>query len=265
MRNRSAWSAWLTGSSMAAGVLLASPSVAEVDCGDTIGPREEVKLESDVGPCTDSTDPAVRLVGPATLDLNGFRILCSAGTPPDGVTVEGNKARLMNGSIHDCNDAVNLEGDGGHQVDTVATFDSVNSGIDVNSDKNRLRGVVTKGGKRGINLSFEWERNQVQDSIVVGAEFQGFDLNGDRTKITGNLAVDNGSEGIYCDGDGSKLSKNRAFANDEGIFVASSCTRSSTKSNVALGNNVDMVDEDCGNGNKWSGNLFGTRDGDCVK
>src|SRR6185295_1528382 len=51
-----------------------SPASAQVRCGDTIGPGQEVILSSDL----ECGDVGVGLIvtGPAVLDLNGFAVSC---------------------------------------------------------------------------------------------------------------------------------------------------------------------------------------------
>ena len=55
--------------------------LAQVSCGDIIGPGQTVVLTGDVGPCPMSVDPAVTVVGPATFDLAGHRVLCDENNP----------------------------------------------------------------------------------------------------------------------------------------------------------------------------------------
>jgi hypothetical protein len=195
---------------LAGAIFLAQPAAAQVTCGATLVRGQKVTLVGDVGPCTSSTDPAIFVQGPATLDLNGFKILCTGGSPPNGAVLEGKKARLRNGSIHACNDGVRLAGEGGHQVDNVAVIDGDRHGFDIESDKNRLRGNLSHGGLRGFTLSGDNGRNQFKDNIAIGHSAQGIDINGDRNKVSENVSIENGASGFYCDdcANGNKWSKN---------------------------------------------------------
>ena len=79
---------------------------ADIQCGDTIGAGERVKLAHDIGPC--SGGPAITVVGPAVLDLNGHTVAGNGDI--DGIVLEGKKARIMNGTVIGCYNAVVVMG-----------------------------------------------------------------------------------------------------------------------------------------------------------
>jgi hypothetical protein len=102
---------------------LAGPrTVRAANCGDVIDTN--TTLDADVGPCDSSTDPALTVQGPATLDLNGHSILCTGDPLPDGVHLTGQAVKLRNGTVHGCHDGVVLLGTGRHRVQRIFSTQS---------------------------------------------------------------------------------------------------------------------------------------------
>lgn len=77
-------------------------ALAQVSCGDTIS-GSYILTSSDpitAGPCT--TNPALTITGPGSLDLNGFEISCQDEFAQNGVVLEGEGAELRDGSVTNC-------------------------------------------------------------------------------------------------------------------------------------------------------------------
>ncbi len=60
-------------------------------CGNTLGPGGSAALDSNVGPCGGAF--ALKVIGPFTLDLKDFMVICDGAT--DGVVVEGSGATVI--------------------------------------------------------------------------------------------------------------------------------------------------------------------------
>jgi hypothetical protein len=105
---------------------------ADIQCGDTIGPGERVKLTQDIGPCTEG--PAITVVGPAVLNLNGHTVAGNGDI--DGIVLEGQKASVMNGTVIGCYNAVVVMGEGRHKIKRINAEDNIDQAFVVYSDNN---------------------------------------------------------------------------------------------------------------------------------
>jgi hypothetical protein len=197
-----------------------APAAAQVACGDTIGPKETVVLTADLAGCTSATDPALRVVGPATLDMNGFRVLCDQGDPPTGVRVEGTKAKVLRGGADGCVSGLDLTGGGGrHQVEDFVATRSSADGVAINSGGNKLRRVASTGsGDDGFDV--DGDGNKIDDAEAVGSGGEGFEIGGDGNKLKRILATGSTQDGIAFLGDGNSVKDGRFAANlEDGIDI----------------------------------------------
>jgi hypothetical protein len=58
-----------------------------------------------------ATDPALTVVGPVRLEMNGFRIVCTLNTL-DGIIVQGTGAKLSRGAVSGCDEGIRGPGGG---------------------------------------------------------------------------------------------------------------------------------------------------------
>jgi parallel beta-helix repeat protein len=240
----------LLGLATALPVALVSPEASgQIACGGVVGPKETVTLTADVGPCDGGT--IALTVNAGTLDLGGFSFLCADtngdGAVPDGIELTGKKARLRNGSVLGCDTGVLVLGEGKSAVEGITASGSVNDGIGVASDKNKISGNVSSGnGEDGIELISSADRN----------------------KVTGNTFSNNGDEGIDVSGNKNKLVGNTVNGNGEdGIDVSSNARKNKIVRNTVTGNaNADLQSSggSC-KANAWKKNTFGTRSDSCLK
>ena len=102
-------------------LVLATPSWAELKCGDTIGPGAVATLTKDLeclGP-----EPGLTLEGGSILNLGGHRIFCD-GRDINGVEIRGGGSILQNGLILECLSGVVVGGSGGHIVTKVTAAEN---------------------------------------------------------------------------------------------------------------------------------------------
>ena len=225
-----------------AGLGLLSPAQAAppggVACGDTLE-GGEFMMTKDLS-C--SEDPALIVVGPATLDMNGHTLECVGDRPGDrpgeiGIEVLGERAVVSNGTITSCADnGVHVcgplvdaclsppPGDGNHRISGLTitrTGEFGDDGIDVDSNNNRIfNNIVTGWPDKGILID----------------EF-----------TQGNLVILN-----YLTG------------NNIGIETDVGATNNMLHANSATGNALLDLLDDGGCDNDWSNNIFETRGGGCV-
>jgi hypothetical protein len=267
------------------GALLAlslSPGVAlGVSCGDVI--TSDTVLDGDLGPCRSDSARALTVVGPARLDLNGFRVRCFAdprvGTSV-GILIEGRRAEVTNGAVSDCGIAgVELQGGGGHVVKTVLVEDCSDGfdvdpssigntlvdnvarsnaiGFDVDGRKSRLLRNLATGSGVGFELENGAEGTELIANVATG-NGDGFSLDSvtRNVELRGNLSLGEGAgSGFVLYGRGHRLSGNRALGHAVGISVRATQT---------LVFDLDDAAADCDD-NRWRDNVFTTRNQPCIR
>jgi parallel beta-helix repeat protein len=270
------------------GVVLTADAV---DCGDSIGVGETVTLTGDLGPCSGR---ALTIEGPARLNLNGFTVNCGEGK--DGIRVNGQKAIIQNGTVRDCDTAVDVRGNGYHQIVNL-TVDNNEIGFRLRSGSSvnhLINNTATNNSDRGFRVDEGSDNNKLTNNF---AEFsnKGFRIDGDNNNIVGNEANNNASENFQIKGNNNRLVNNTANGGpeecflideiDEGVggdenqlinnhatgcldgFVFSAGAEgNSITNNRALGNGTDLIDDDCANNNNvWKNNKFETSAGTCIE
>ena len=211
--------------------LPASPTGAVDVCGTSVGPGGKVVLDMDQS-C--NSDPAITVVGPVSLDLNGFKVTCTSSSQ-DGILVEGTGAKLLDGVVTACDVAVSLSGSK-HTVERVVAQASDGSGF--------------------VNYA---PKSRFTNNTSVGNDGEGFSNRNAASKcrFTGNTATGNDRFGFANGGAGSTFSNNTASGNGLGGFVNGFTARGNNfntfSKNTATGNQGDGF-RNLSNGNKFSGN-----------
>lgn len=268
---------------------------AQVMCGDTV--TQSTDLTSDILGC--GIDPAVEVVGPAVLRMNGFSISCTSTADPPagidaGVLLTGRGAKLLGpGTITNCHNGVVLEGAGKHVV-TDVTAEANDDGIEVRSpDSKLINNIVTLNGDEGFDVEAGGNKfigNQIIDNvdkglvintgvgnhiiqnIISGSGDDGIEIeeDGSETLIVGNDVNNNGERGIELDeSDGNMIRNNDVTDNGivlapgdaQGIRVRSGAENNQIVNNRVFGHDTDIEDEnfDCDN-NRYMANRFGSAD-----
>lgn len=230
----------LTAAGLLLGLATASPAAA-VQCGDTIGPNQTVVLQHDIGPCDDTTG-GLTVIGPAEFNLNGFLVYCDASklSPPDvivpdAITIEGQSARVHNGSILFCHHGVRIAGQGQHTVDTLVIQSNTGSGLFVESNRNSLRNIsVSFSGAEGVVVN--GNNNKVSESYVESAVDSGFSIYGNKNQLRTNTARQIYPTGFYIAGDNNQLQKNHAIDNYAGFSIETEMPQDSASRNTLVDN-----------------------------
>lgn len=210
----------------------AAPPDGGVACGDILEDGEFMMTKDLSCSVDDVEDPALTVVGPATLDMKGHTLECVGDPPGDtGILVLGERAVVSNGTItscadngvHVCSGAVcinqdfgGVPGDGDHRISGLTITDSGDDGMDVDSNNNQIiNNTVTGSPDKGILIDADTQGNQV---IL-------------------NYLTDN----------------------NIGIETDVGATNNILHANSATGNDlVDLLDDGLCD-NDWSDNIFGTR------
>jgi parallel beta-helix repeat protein len=225
----------------------AEAGVSSVVCGDIIGPGEHVQLDSDL---LCSEPPALTVIGPAVLDLNGLTLTCTA--PHIGIEIKGTGAVVKNGHVFGCHEGVLVGGHGFHGVSNVevSTLEG-NTGIVVNSNHNLIvannvhdsihPGILVTGSYNAI------ERNTLHHNNT------GITVTGSYNAIKRNTLHHNNPNGIDIEGDKNVVSRNTCSENDfNGIEINGD--RNFVSRNTCNENGVDGIEVDDGDKNWVMGN-----------
>jgi len=181
-----------------------APVRAQVVCGGTVGPGGTVALTADVGPCGNLTNPAVRVIGPVTFDLAGFRILCDPNAPPNGIRAEGKSAKITRGSVESCQSGIQLRGDGKHKIEDLVSRRN-NEGFEIDSNKNKLKRVAAiENAENGFLVT--GNGNKIEDAEAVGStDGHGFEVVGDGNTFKRIAISKSDEEGLLVEGDDNRI------------------------------------------------------------
>jgi parallel beta-helix repeat protein len=260
----------LAGSLVAA---LGSARAAQLTCGAVVGPGGTTVLEGNVGPC--DGPGAALTVNSATLDLGGFSVACADtngdGAYSDGIRLQGKKAKLRNGTVTGCQDAVLLDASGKHQVTGVTATANREDGFEVDNAAPKCKlsaNTATANGDDGFEI--EGDKGQYRNNTAERNGGDGFSLlTADGNVLTGNAARSNGDDGFGISGSRNVFTRNTASANSEdGFDISGGGRRNRLTRNTANGHvapNLDLEDSNSCGANSWRRNPHGSSSAPCVK
>jgi parallel beta-helix repeat protein len=229
----------------------------DVECGAYLTGDETYVLTEDVGPC-DGSAPAITVVGPATLKLNGHTVSCELEATEDvdeneipiivfvavegtlGIKLEGKEARLIGGGkparddngvpanlVTGCDQGVVLNGEGEHRVQGVTVTQSLSGAVVVASDGNKLVGNVVRQVLawdnslpiEGNGYLVEGDENELEGNVASDSDDEaGFAIEGNRNVLKGNISKDNVGYGFNVVGNENVFSYNSALKNEQHGF-----------------------------------------------
>lgn len=251
-----------------------------VECGAYLTGNETYVLKEDVGPC-EGPEPAITVVGPATLKLNGHSVSCELEDSGEvdenqtaifvavegtlGIRLEGKEARLIGGGkpaeedngvpanlVTGCDQGVVLNGEGEHRVQGVTVTQSLSGAFVVGSDGNRLVGNVVRqvlawGNSlpiEGNGYLVEGDENELEGNVASDSDDDaGFAVEGNLNVLKGNVSKDNVGYGFAVAGNENVLSNNSALKNEQhGFFVDEGAEQNILKRNKSFENGDEPAD-----------------------
>jgi nitrous oxidase accessory protein NosD len=217
------------------------PVHAEVICGMTIS--EEVLLKRDLA-C--DTPTAITVEGPGgQLNLGGHTVSCISADHTNGILLVGEKAKVTNGTVTNCQLGVVAADKGHHRIIEITSLDHSGAGFTTgglgifvgskgnffitNHAKNSTDGFFINGNENFLfdNSSVEslrgfvvtQKRNKFTLNVAtnndVGFSIQ---LGADENHFIKNLAEENAFAGFEIGGNRNKLVKNRATGNGRNMI-----------------------------------------------
>ena len=237
---------WLIGGLAIAAFMSLVPARPEaagpIGCGDLLIGDRTYTLTADVLDCNASLGPAITVVGPAKLRLNGYTVSCEhtielktdpkdstrpfphtvTGTKASiGIALDGTEAELLGAGHHTrsantdpenrvlgCDNNVVIGGNGKHHVEGVHSIQSGETAFLVLSDENELEGNVV--------------RQQFLDdpTLQLGldprpalCEKAGYVVEGNSNTLSRNIGADCRDNGFEIDGSANRLEDNIARDN----------------------------------------------------
>ena len=169
----------------------------DVQCGDVL--ETDVTLLDDLNCYCErgrgSTFAALTVVGPATLDLNGFSVMCEHdkwdNTETDRsaiIQVVGRAGVITNGNISRGNFGIVLAGQGHHTVTQVKVHSTANDGLQINAPFCEVTACDFRKNGKGPNS------DESGDGIDIGELSQ-------YSVVRGNTITQYGDDGVSCRGD----------------------------------------------------------------
>lgn len=231
----------------------ARPALAQVACGDVVGPGRTVVLQADLA-CDDVASGLV-VHGPAVLDLNGHSLVCddrngNGREVITGILVEGAGVTLRNGAVRGCRAGVIVAGSGNHALSDVSVLFSASDGFRIESDRNRVSGSFSFfNGLAGFSI--EGKANLLSGNAATGNDF-GFTM-GQRNTLTANIASGSERSGFIVRGRQAKLKGNRAVGGAIGFEVTGQSNR--FEGNESANNTTGFVLVDLAKRNVLDGNV----------
>jgi parallel beta-helix repeat protein len=216
----------------------AAPGFAQVACGDTV--RSDARLTANLS-C--SSDPALTVIGPASLDMAGFGITCTSPTA-DGIVIRGSGARLLSsarrGRVSGCDDGVKLRGIGRHSVTDIWSDGNASDGFEIESRNNRLqRNLATNNRDQGFEVATPG--NQLNGNAVRRND-DGFRIHGSGNRLRSNTARNNRSDGIALErGAGGSLIVGNVSRDNRGRGLDLQSNNNTIQANLIVDNRDDGI------------------------
>ena len=272
---------------LAIALAVATSPASAVKCGDKI--TKKTVLTADLSCGYRNGSPALEMVGPATLDLNGHTVLCTQSSADgsirqvyDGISVRGKGVTIKNGKITKCERGIaGFELDGALIKDIIATgsgdygiyvegnnsriqnvtakdsyYEYYGDGIFVSGSNNRLL-HVTVTNITDYSIIVNGDNNQVKDSYVARSELTGILLSGNNNAIISNSVQNIGYSciGTYGRDVGNVFRNNTVRrCGGFGVFFSSNNT-------IIADNKIDSTEYSGIDGRIWYGTdrITGTR------
>ncbi len=202
-------------------IMLASASAvqAQIACGDTLGPGGKFVASADIGPCPD--DPALTIVGSVKVDFAGHEVICDS-TAKVGIAISGKGAKVENGGVVSCGNAITVGGEGKHKLTRMVARAIAVHGFTITSDGNKLKEcvVAVSGAGDGFRLTGA-NKNAIADSHASRVGMNGVNLlQADGNKFKGVTSSSHDGIGFAIDGENNKFTDCSATAVHIGVRVA---------------------------------------------
>lgn len=220
-------------------------TASAVSCGDKI--TSYTVLSADLAcDCSKlSSQAALTVTGPATLDLNGHTVSCSKTTAPFTycVAIFGNGATIQNGAVTECFFGVGGPGTIGRTVIRNIVATAYSSGFLLNGNRNKLIRVTAKNHVNA-GVSIGGNNNRLQYVTSNNNDDDGVAVTGENNTLLQVTAKGNAQHGISTYGPFNQVKDSYAAGqrNSEGISIAgengsaiNNIVEDSTRSNCMRG------------------------------
>ena len=197
---------------LALALAFATSSASAVKCGDTIKKKTVLKKDLTCNCPGSSSDyeygfAALTVEGPATLDLNGHTVSCSAGVGDLSfcIQINGTGAKIQNGTVSKCYVGVGGSSFQGALIKDIIAKETAggfglfddskdNTLLDVTSQDSEIVGIFVGGG----------DNNRVNGSYVANSLINGIFINGTNNKVISTTVEDVFFSCVYLEVGGAR-------------------------------------------------------------
>ncbi|WP_444898230.1 NosD domain-containing protein [Microbulbifer sp. SSSA005] len=249
-------------------IAVAPIATKAVDCGDTVTLAEVLDQNLNC-----ATNPAVTIVGPGSLDMNGFSVSC--GGSGVGIRIEGIAASVTGGALQDgvitnCGAGMVVLGEF-HSIFGVNITDNMNLGLVIPGDNNSLlHSVIMSNANVGVVVI--GSNNTISSNEIGQNESEGIRLEGiaNGSVVLLNHIYSSSFSGIVVNSSDNLIAQNFIEHNGPGgagIDMPALGQSGNTIVGNLAENNLDYDLQDLNSApclNTWVGNMFDTSNGACV-
>jgi len=187
-----------------------------VGCGDTLE-NGYFELTGHLD-CSETDKTAIKITGPAKLNLNGYTL--SGNKDIVCIQIEGEGASVWNGTVKNCKDGIQIKSDR-NRIIKVNAYNNEKRGFKIdNGHENLLLDCLAEGEpeepqKIGFLIEKGTDNKMVKCKAKNNVE-KGFSIekNGEHNRLFWCVAENNGEQGFKIEeGDGNKIYYSKAIAN----------------------------------------------------
>ena len=197
---------------LALALAMATSSASAVKCGDTIKKKTVLKKDLTCDCPGSSSDleygfAALTVEGPATLDLNGHTVSCSAGVGDDSfcIQISGTGAKIQNGTVSKCYVGVGgFSFQGALIKDIIAKDTAGGFGLFDDSKDNILLDVTSQDSDEVGIFVGGGDNNRVSGSYVANSLLYGIYINGTNNKVISTTVEDVSFSCVYLEFGGAR-------------------------------------------------------------
>lgn len=207
--------------------------IKRVKCGDTLE-NSHFELRKDLN-CDEN--PAITIIGPAKLNLNG-RTLSGTG---DNVCIQinGESAKVWNGTVTNCTDGVVIAGTGRHQVFRTISMENEETGFKVEEKSNDnwlTMNEAIGNSKENFLIEEESDNNQLIKNKAEDGEDKGYYVRGSNNRLYENEANGNLDDALRIRNGNNNEAINNIFNDTESAGVKVDSKKNIVSKNIITNN-----------------------------
>ncbi len=184
--------------------------------------------------CPDDA-PAITIDGPVRLNLNGNTL--SGNGDNVCIQINGEGAKVWNGTVKNCADGVVVAGTGRHQVFRIISMDNNKTGFKVESDENWLTdNEAIWNSKENFLIERESDSNYLIKNIAENGEDKGYYVRGSNNRLYKNKAYGNLDDALRIKNGNNNVAIHNIFNDTESAGVKVDSKNNIVSKNIITNN-----------------------------